>query len=303
MTKPSDALVESLKRRLRARGISYAALAKLIPCSEASVKRMFAHRNFDLRRLDRLLEVLDDDLAEVVRDACVARAELQALTAEQEAAIVADPILFTIAVCALHQLAIEQITTIYRISPAAAVRALLTLDRMGFLTLHPNNVYRLRLSRTFRWLRDGPIVRHFRAHADDFLNHRFDGPGESIGVINVRLSNEKRLALMRRVEELAREYSDSHATDSALPLVRRHPMSLLVAVRSWEPDFMLRLRRLDDHALAAWLRKTDLGVPATLAAKPRGARGPRRLPSSTLVRERSGETGVERRQIVDISAR
>ena len=303
MTKPSDALVESLKRRLRARGISYAMLASLIPCSEASVKRMFAQRNFDLRRLDRVLEVLDDDLGEVVRDACVARAELQALTAEQEAAIVADPILFTVAVCALHQLELEQITTIYRISPAGAVRALLALDRMGFLTLHPNDVYRLRLSRTFWWLRDGPIVRQFRTHADDFLNHRFDGPGESIGVINVRLSNEKRLALMRRVEELAREYSDSHAADSGLPLVRRHPMSLLVAVRAWEPDFMLRLRRLDDQALAAWLRRTDTGAPAALTAKPRGARAPRRLSGSALVRERSGETGVERRQVIDIGPR
>jgi len=303
MTKPSDALVESLKRRLRARGMSYAMLARLIPCSEASVKRMFAQRNFDLRRLDRILEVLDDDLGEVVRDACIARAELQALTAEQEAAIVADPTLFTVAVCALHQLEIEQITTIYRINPAAAVRALLTLDRMGFLTLHPNNFYRLRLSRTFRWLRNGPIVRHFRAHADDFLNHAFDGPGESIGVINVRLSNERRLTLMRRVEELAREYSDSHASDAVLPLVRRHPMSLLVAVRSWEPDFMLRLRRLDNQALAAWLKRTGDDASGAEYAKPRANRARRRQHGSALVRERSGEAGVERRQIIDVSTR
>jgi len=107
---PREALVESLKRRLRARGISYATLASLIPCSEASVKRMFAGRNFDLRRLDRILEVLDDDLSDLVRDAGMSRAELQSLTHEQEAAIVADPVLFTVAVCALHQLELEQIT-------------------------------------------------------------------------------------------------------------------------------------------------------------------------------------------------
>lgn len=294
---PREALVESLKRRLRARGISYATLASLIPCSEASVKRMFAGRNFDLRRLDRILEVLDDDLSDLVRDAGMSRAELQSLTHEQEAAIVADPVLFTVAVCALHQLELEQITSIYRISPPAAVRGLLQLDRMGFLALHPNNHYRLRLCRTFRWLRDGPIVRHFRAHAHDFLDHRFDGPGECIGVINVRLSNERRLALMRRVEELAREYSESHEVDSALPLVRRHPMSLLVAVRTWEPGFMRSLRRLDNQALAAWLRRDELR-PAAKPTRARGLstqRGGRPTPDhSALVRELAGQAGVER---------
>lgn len=293
---PREALVESLKRRLRARGISYATLASLIPCSETSVKRMFAGRNFDLRRLDRILEVLDDDLSDLVRDAGISRAELQSLTHEQEAAIVADPVLFTVAVCALHQLEFEQITSIYRIGPPAAVRALLQLDRMGFLTLHPNNFYRLRLSRTFRWLRDGPIVRHFRSHADDFLDHPFDGPGECIGVVNVRLSNERRLALMRRVEELAREYSESHEVDSVLPLVRRHPMSLLVAVRTWEPGFMRALRRLDNQALAAWLRKGESSVNAP---RPRSRGAPSRAErparaNSALVRELARETGVER---------
>jgi len=293
---PSQSLVESLKRRLRARGISYAALATRIPCSEASVKRMFASRNFDLRRLDRILEILDEDLVELAREAGTERAELLSLSQAHEAAIVADPVLFTVAVCALHQLQFHELTTIYRIPPAAAVRALLQLDRMGFLSLHPNNVYTLRLSRTFRWLRDGPIVRHFRAHADDFLDHAFDGPGEGIGVINVRLSNDRRLALLRRVEELAREYSESHATDACLPLVKRHPMSLLVAVRSWEPGFMRSLRRLDNPALAAWLRQEQFTRPS---ARPRPTAGPgaRRDPSTpglSLVRKFAGQAGVER---------
>jgi hypothetical protein len=204
--------------------------------------------------------------------------------------------LFTVAVCALHQLEFHQIITIYRISPAAAVRALLQLDRMGFLNLHPNNVYTLRLSRTFRWLRNGPIVRHFRAHAGDFLDHAFDGPGECIGVINVRLSNERRLALMRRVEELAREYSESHAADAPLALVKRHPMSLLVAVRSWEPGFMRTLRRLDNQSLAAWLREQGGAEPvsrlrATRAARQRPEPAPGTL---ALMRKFAGQAGVER---------
>ena len=280
--KPSEAMIESIKRRLRARGISYAQLATRIPCSEASVKRMFARQNFDLQRLDRILEVLDEDLSDLVREAGTKRAELQSLTREQEAAIVADPVLFTVAVCALHQLEMEQMTTIYRIDPASAVKALLQLDRMGFLNLRPNNLYRLRLSRTFRWLRDGPIVRHFRSQADDFLDHPFDGPGESIGVINVRLSNANRLTLMSKVEALAREYSDLHAADTVLPLARRHPMSLLVAVRRWEPPMMRQMRRLDDASLALWLKAMAAGIVSSACVSPVRRSGPGARPSAPM---------------------
>lgn len=252
--KPSEALIESIKRALRAQGLSYAQLASRIGCSEASVKRMFAKKNFDLARLDRIIEILDLELEELLTEATRRPASLEALTREQEAAIVADPVLFTVAVCVLHQLTLDQITAIYRITPAAAIRCLLSLDRMGFLTLHPNNIYRLRLSRTFRWLNDGPIMRQFREHAGHFLDHPFDGPGETLRVINVRLSNDRRLALLRRIEDLARDYADAHTAVSALPLGKRHPMSLLLAVRSWEPRFMRSLRRIDDAGLAAWLK-------------------------------------------------
>jgi len=42
-------------------------------------------------------------------------------------------------------------------------------------------------------------------------------------------------------------------------LAKRHPVSLLIAARCWEPDFMLSRRRLDDSALAAWLERTAIG--------------------------------------------
>lgn len=279
--KPSEALTESIKRTLRAQGLSYARLAGRIGCSEASIKRMFAKKNFDLERLDQLIDVLDLDLDELLSEAARRPASLEALTREQEAAIVADPVLFTVAVCTLHQLTLDQITAIYRIAPAAAIRCLLTLDRMGFLVLLPNNIYRLRLSRTFRWLSDGPIMRQFREQAEHFLDHPFDGPGETLRVINVRISNDRRLALLRRIEELARDYADAHTAVSALPLGKRHPMSLLLAVRSWEPRFMRSLRRLDDTRLAAWLRSETQAPPV------KAQRSARRAPTATIPRNGS----------------
>lgn len=166
-----------------------------------------------------------------------------------------DPRLFTVAVCALSLLSYEQIISIYRIGPAECVRHLLRLERIGFLELHANNRYRLKVSRTFRWLPDGPIIRYFRSQATDFLAHDFDGPGEAVGVLNVRISNESRLSLKARLMAVLGEYSEQHVADTRLPLAKRHPLSILVGVRSWEPAIMRSQRRLDDAALARWLRK------------------------------------------------
>lgn len=267
--KPSEALTEVIKRTLRTRGLSYARLADQIGCSEASVKRIFARKNFDLRRLDQIIDALSLDLGDVLAEAARRPAELDALTAEQEREIVADSQLLLVAICAFHQLELEHITTIYRIAPANVVRCLLRLDRMGFLALFPNNVYRLRLSRTFRWRANGPIMQHFRSQAEDFLDHGFDGPGETLRMVNVRLSNEHRLGLLRRLEEVARDYADAHCADSSLPLAKRYPASLLIAVRSWEPPTFRNLRRMTDANLTAWLKSADSEQVPKRKTKPR----------------------------------
>ena len=76
----------------------------------------------------------------------------------------------------------------------------------------------------------------------------FDGPGETVRVVNVRISSLARGLLLERIEALVREYSAQHNADAALPLDQRYPMSLLVAARGWEPDFMRRLRRITPGA-------------------------------------------------------
>jgi transcriptional regulator with XRE-family HTH domain len=49
-------LVDTLKRLLKARGMTYGDLAARIGMSEATVKRMFSQKNFTLERLDQVLD-------------------------------------------------------------------------------------------------------------------------------------------------------------------------------------------------------------------------------------------------------
>ena len=63
----SAALIDTLKRMLKAQGVTYAAVARALSMSEASVKRMFSRKDFSLKRLDRVLELAHLELAELAR--------------------------------------------------------------------------------------------------------------------------------------------------------------------------------------------------------------------------------------------
>lgn len=239
----STLLTDALKRELRTQQLSYAALAQQLGLSTATVKRMFARRNFDLLRLDAICATLGIDFAALAQGLVRADPLVNQLDWSQEAEIVGDDRLFTVAVCALNLMSFDDIVALYRIEPADCVACLLRLDRMGFLRLLPNNRFRLLVTRTFQWIPEGPILRYFRAQAHDYLGCAFDGPGEMVRVVNVRVSDEARRQLLGRIEALVREYSAQHNADAAQSPGKRYPMSLLVAVRRWEPEFMRRLRR------------------------------------------------------------
>ena len=62
-------------------------------------------------------------------------------------------------------------------------------------------------------------------------------------MVTVRVSGEARIALLRRVEQVAREYDEQLGVDARLLLEQRYPLSVLLAVRYWEPALFKALRR------------------------------------------------------------
>ena len=156
-----------------------------------------------------------------------------------------DPALLCVAACAMHQMRADEIVRLYRMDEAHCVRLLLRLERIGILELHENNRIRLKLARTFAWNPNGPIMRYARSQAPDFFDHGFDRPGEFMRMVTVRVSGEARVALLRRLEQVVREYDEQHSADARLPLAQRYPLSVLLAVRYWEPALFKALRRKD----------------------------------------------------------
>lgn len=238
------ALVDALKGVLKARGVTYAKLAKGLGLSEASVKRVFASKSFTLKRLDEvcgLIGIEITDLGQMVR--AEGESPVQ-LAWEQEKELVSDPKLLLVAVHAINQWSFQDILDNYRFTKAECIRLLARLDKLGIIELLPNNRVRVRVARTFSWLPDGPIQEYFRAQVQaDFFRSRFDAGGERMMFLTGMLSPTSNAALQSRLWQVAAEFSELHQRDLDLPLTDRFGTSLLLAVRPWMPETFKKFAR------------------------------------------------------------
>ncbi len=239
-------LFESLKLHFKAHGLTYADVARGLGISETTVKRIFSTRECSMARFATMCDLVQVDVAELARMAPRESRLLSELSWQQEADLVADEKLFLTAVCALNQMRLDDIVETFCIERSECIALLLRLERLGILELHPGDRIRIGIARTFAWIPNGPIMRHVASLAADYFAYPFAAPGESMRIINVRVSPAASVALVARLEQIAREYSDQHAADAVLPLESRPVISLCLAARHWEPALFRR-----------WLRSPD----------------------------------------------
>ncbi|HZP89223.1 MAG TPA: XRE family transcriptional regulator [Burkholderiales bacterium] len=238
------ALVDALKRALKARGITYAQVAEVMELSEPSVKRMFASGQFTLERFEQACSLARTTISELARSVDGANDEVSQLTPEQERAIMADRKLLLVALCALNHLTLEQMVDNYDLTKTECIALLLKLDRIKFLELLPGNRIKLRVTRAFSWLPNGPIQQYFKARAQgEYFQSHFDKPGEVMLVVNGLLSKASSEALISKLRRTANEFTEKHHNESHLPLGERRPASLVIAMRPWELEEMRALRR------------------------------------------------------------
>jgi DNA-binding Xre family transcriptional regulator len=240
----TNALIEVLKRELKARSITYADLAKRLDLSEASVKRMFSTRDFMLSRLDEICEYVGLDLSDLARGVAVRETLLTRLTLAQEKELVSDLKLLAVAVSCIHHLTFEQILESYAFTPAELTGLLARLDRLKLIDLQPNNRIRPLIARAFTWLPQGPIQSFFYAQAQaDFFRSRFDAEGETLVFASGRLSKAAAAQLTERLRRCVQEFREAHLEDLRLPIEARPAMSVLVAMREWEFAALRALHR------------------------------------------------------------
>jgi transcriptional regulator with XRE-family HTH domain len=230
-------LVATVKRELKARGLTYRDVARGLRLSEASVKRLFAGGRFTLARLVQVADLLGLSLAELAP-------RLRTLPPAQEERLVSDPKLLLTAVCVLNNWTLQDITVAYRLTEAECLRRLLLLDRMGLVELRPGNRVRLKVARDFDWLPQGPIRRFFRLEGQhDFLDAPFDREGEAQVLIQGMLTDAARAQLEAELRRMRARFSALHDESVPAPMERKQGVAMLLAMRRWEPAAFRQLRR------------------------------------------------------------
>ncbi len=236
--------VGTVKRLLKAQGLTYRAVAQALDLSEASVKRVFSDESFTVERLARIARLLGYTLAELLAESANQVPALRTLTVEQEAKVVGDQKLLLVTVCALNRWTVAEITAEYRLTRAECLKYLLVLDRMGLIELLPGDRIRPRVARDFDWLPDGPIHRYFMEHAlGDFLDSDFNQAEETLEFAQ-GLVTEAALAQLRlELRRLRARMAALHEESMAAPLAQRRGIGVVLALRRWEPEGFKRMRR------------------------------------------------------------
>ena len=241
-------LVQALKNELKNARMTYADLANSLGMAESSVKRMLAKGDMPLTRVDAICRALKLDFGELSRRVADAQPLLKELTQEQERAVVKDKKLLLCAICVLSQWTMEQIVAAYRISEAECIGCLVQLDRIGIIELRPQNRYRLKLAKTFRWRPHGPVMEFFREEVVlDYYKGGFDGPAEGLLLVHGAISRSLAPAFLDRLQRVAQDFAQQHQADQKMAARDREGYTLLLGMRSWEFEAFAQLRRPDAH--------------------------------------------------------
>ncbi len=238
-------LFDSLRAHLKARGLTYSQVAEGLDVSEVTIKRIFASNDCSIERLEQMCEFLQLELKDLVKRTPKRRQLIEHLTAKQEEELASNKKLLMVAVCVMALWTFDDMCAYLRMTNVECVRLLNRLDALGFIEVRPKHQYRLLVARDFSWIRGGPIMRLVKGFSTDYFDHHFEGEGEVLKIINVRVSPEVRETLKAKLEQIAQQYADQVAVDSHLPLSERPPLSICIAVRQWVPDFLRELMRED----------------------------------------------------------
>lgn len=261
-------LVATIKRQLKAQGLTYKDVGRALNLSEASVKRVFASERFTVTRLAHVSELLGFTLAELLQESVTSLPPLDTLTREQEAQLVADEKLLLVAVCSMNHWSLEQILEFYQITRPDAVKRLRVLDRLGLIELLPGDRIRRRAKRDFEWIADGPIKAFFASQGlHDFLEGPFNRQEESLDFTNGMLTRAAQAELRIELRRLRTKLVALHEQSVPEPLADKDGIGLLLAMRQWEPLAFRRMRR-DTARASMTITEEDAARPLQSLVRP-----------------------------------
>jgi len=242
----TSTLIRALKATLKSRGITYEELARRLKISHPSVKRLFAEETFTLKRIEEICNVLEIDFFDLARLARGASTETDEMSSPQEEALAHDARLLGMFYLVFNEWTVDEILEVYELSKADCTKLLLQLDKLRLIELGANNAVRLRVPKTLRLQRNGPIRRsHGKSVVSDFLQVDFAAMGGFFRFEFRDLSRASVAHLERKLERIAHELHELAELDGYLPPDQRQTIGLALGMRPWTMSWVTGLKKKD----------------------------------------------------------
>lgn len=227
-------LVSTLKKCLKAKGMTYRQVARALGLSEASVKRLFSEQTFSLKRLEEICDLLNLNFFDLAKLSANSEGDPSLLTLEQEIVLSENPKLLVYSYLLLNGREPASIVRDYSISESESLQFLLELDRLKLIELYPDNRVRLLTGKNFAWRKDGPIAKIYENRIrQEFMETIFDQSDERLSFETGKLSDGSRSVMLKKIDRLLKEYYELTEIDKALPQERSKNTGLLIAFRPW----------------------------------------------------------------------
>ena len=240
----TSTLVRALKASLKSRSLTYEDLAARLQLSHASVKRLFAEETFTLKRIEDICNVLEIDFFDLARLARGASADTDEMTTLQEQALADDARLLGMFYLVFNEWTFDTILATYEITKADCTKLMLQLDKLRLIELGANNALRLKVPKTIRLQRDGPIRRsHGVSVLNDFLQVNFAEMGGYFRFEFRDLSRASVAHIERKLERIAQEFNELAELDGYLPVTERETVGLALGMRPWTMSWMTGLKK------------------------------------------------------------
>ena len=232
-------IIDTLKRSLRARSMTYSQLGGSLGLSESSIKRLFSEGSFTVARLEQICGALGMTIADLSRMTTGARdgqqqAQVSHLTLEQEKTLASTPSLLACFYLLLNGRTVEQAEQRLGLSTRTMNTLLARLGTARLLDVEAGRKVQLHASLPIAWRADGPVRRLYeRQVRAEFLQGAFAADNEALTFHSAELSPTSVRILLRKIDKLASDFADLAALDVQLPARGKTSVALLLACRPW----------------------------------------------------------------------
>lgn len=236
------AIVDTLKSLLKAHKLKYRDVATTLGLSEASVKRLFSTRDFDLVKLDSICQMMNLEISDLLQAMSEKQVHIQELSEQQEAEIASDPELLMITVCVLNRWSMDDILAHYHVTETHCIQKLAQLDRLKIIELLPKNKIKLLVDPNFAWRPNGAIQKFFhRAIEKELFSSPFEKDNHKLLVLNGMLSENSNREFQGKMDRLAREFDQLNNADAGMTIDKRFGVTAVMAVRDWQYEAFAHL--------------------------------------------------------------